>query len=190
VTEGAPSGPVLDSGRLALRPPQPVDYQLLFDWYSDPERVAPFDRFAASTWDGFVAEIEASEKDPASLAARFTVVRKSDGRTIGAVGHYLAHPVLTILDVWYLMGDPSVRGQGYGSEAVGLLVTHLFATRSVARVGATCDVENVPSARLLERLGFRLEGTLRSALYHHGAWHDVRVYGVTRGEWRPPMPRA
>lgn len=175
----------LESARLRLRPPAPSDHQLLFDWYSDPERVAPFDRFTASTWDSFVAEIEASAHDPASLAARFVIELKADGRRIGAVGHYLAHPVLTILDVWYLMGEPNVRGQGYGSEAVGLLVSHLFASTAVARVGATCDVDNVPSARLLEKLGFRQEGTLRSALYHHAKWHDVRVYGITRPEWRP-----
>ncbi len=190
MTDGPPAPPSLETGRLLLRSPAPGDHRLLFDWYADPERVAPFDRFAASTWEGFVSEIESAEKDPASLAARFVIVRKSDGRTIGAVGHYLAHPVLTILDVWYLIGDPSVRGQGYGAEAVGALVTYLFGRFPVDRVGATCDVENLASARLAEKLGFRLEGTLRSGLYHHGRWHDVRVFGVTRSEWRPPAPRA
>jgi RimJ/RimL family protein N-acetyltransferase len=69
-----------------------------------------------------------------------------------------------------------------------LLVDHLFRTEFVERVGATCDVDNVPSYRLLEGLDFRHEGTLRSALFHHGRWHDVRVYGVTRAEWVARSP--
>jgi RimJ/RimL family protein N-acetyltransferase len=87
------------------------------------------------------------------------------------------------------MGDRATRGRGYGREAVRLLTDHLFRTTSVDRVGATCDVENLPSSRLAEGLGFRREGTLKGAFYHHGRWHDVYLYGVTRAEWlRPGAP--
>jgi aminoglycoside 6'-N-acetyltransferase len=102
------------------------------------------------------------------------------------VGWYRAHPVLEYLDIWYLLGEPAERGRGLGREAVYLLVSELFRTQTVDRIGATCDVENLPSARLLERLGFRREGTLRSALFHHARWHDVHVYGITRAEWSSP----
>ena len=82
-----------------------------------------------------------------------------------------------------MLGDRTQRGKGYGKEAVGSLVDYLFHDSNLARVGATVDVGNVPSYRLLEGLHFRREGTLRSALFHHGNWHDVLVYGVTRAEW-------
>lgn len=98
--------------------------------------------------------------------------------------------MLEYTDVWYVLGDRAVRGRGLGRESVRLLTDHLFTASAVERVGATCDVENVPSYRLLEGLGFRHEGTLRSALFHHGRWHDVRVYGVTRAEWTAKAPRG
>jgi len=85
--------------------------------------------------------------------------------------------------VWYVLGDLASRGHGFGKESVRLLTDHLFTSNALERVGATCDVENVASYRLLESLGFRHEGTFRSALFHHGRWHDVRVYGITRAEW-------
>ncbi|HXW66328.1 MAG TPA: GNAT family protein [Thermoplasmata archaeon] len=179
---------VLEGPAVRLRPLAAAEYPLLFSWYNDPEIVAPFDRFEVDTLDTFVAAVESAASDSASLAPRFVVERRERPGPIGFVGYYRAHPVLEYLDVWYVLGDRATRGKGYGREAVGLLVGHLFATTSVERVGATCDVENVPSFRLLEGLGLRREGLLRSALFHHGRWHDVLVYGVTRSEWkaRPP----
>ncbi len=182
--------PVLEGPHLRLRPPAPDDYAAIFAWYNDPEIVAPFDRFTTDTYDGMARSIETAPDDPASLAPRFAVERRDTPGAIGIVGHYRAHPVLEFTDVWYVLGEPSARGHGFGREAVELMVTHLFATGTEQRIGATCDVANVPSYRLLEGLGFRREGTLRSALFHHGGWHDIYVYGVTAPEWAQRRPRA
>lgn len=181
---------VLEGPHLRLRPLVPSDYPAVFGWYNDPEIVAPFDRFSVDTFDAFVRSVETSSGDLSSLAPRFAIELSSEGDVVGVVGHYRAHPVLEYTDVWYVLGEPSSRGKGYGRESVELLVDHLFSAYSLARVGATCDVANIPSYRLLERLGFRREGTLRSALFHHGGWHDVHVYGVTVSEWSDPRQRA
>jgi [ribosomal protein S5]-alanine N-acetyltransferase len=172
-----------DRAVLRLRPLAPADYAGVFGWYNDPDLVSPYDRFAVDTLEEFVREVEAAPGDPASLAPRFAVERIPEHDVIGVVGHYRAHPVLEYVDVWYVLGVPAARGRGYGSEAVRLLIDEVFRTDAVERVGATCDVENAPSYRLLERLGLRREGTLRSALFHHARWHDVFVYGITRAEW-------
>ena len=180
---------VLEGSRVRLRPLTPAEYPSVFEWYNDPETVAPFDRFSVDTFDEFAAAVGAAPSDLTSLAPRFAVERKDERKVVGVVGHYRAHPVLEYTDVWYILGDRAARGKGFGREAVRLMVEHLFATTTPERIGATCDVENVASYRLLEGLRFRLEGTLRSALYHHGRWHDVRVYGITRAEWTSRPPR-
>jgi [ribosomal protein S5]-alanine N-acetyltransferase len=181
---------VLEGATVRLRPADPSEYAVLFGWSNDPEIVAPYDRFATDTLESFVASLEGASDDPASLAPRFVVERRDVAGPIGFVGYYRAHPVLEYLDVWYVLGDRAARGKGYGTEAVGLLIDHLYAVTQLDRIGATCDVENVASFRLLEGLGLRREGTLRSALFHHGRWHDVFVYGVTRSEWLARRPRA
>jgi RimJ/RimL family protein N-acetyltransferase len=182
--------PVLEGPSVRLRPPAAADLEGIFAWYNDPEIVAPHDRFATESFDAFARSIEEAPRDPVSLAPRFVVETKADGAVVGVVGHYRPHPVLEFVDVWYILGRTAARGRGYGREAVGLLTDHLFATETVERVGATCDVENVPSYRLLEGLGFRREGTLRAALFHHSSWHDVYVYGLTRSERPPGRPRS
>lgn len=185
------AAPELVGERVRLRAVGPGDLAVLYRWYNDAEVVAPFDRFAIDTFASFEESIRAAPEDPRSQAPRFVVEPRAEpGRVVGMVGHYLAHPVLEITDVWYVLGDVAARGKGYGQEAVALMVTYLFASQEFGRIGATCDVENVPSSRLLERIGFRREGTLQAALFHHGRWHDVAVYGITRSEWAARSPRS
>ena len=175
--------PVLEGPLVRLRPLAPADYDGVFRWYNDPEIVAPYDRFSVDTYAAFVTGVTTAASDPTSLYPRFVLEPRDDPRVVGVVGYYRAHPVLEYLDVWYVVGDPSVRGRGFGRAGVELLVSHLFATETVRRIGATCDVANAASYRLLEGLGFRREGTLAGALFHHGTWHDVYVYGITGPEW-------
>jgi RimJ/RimL family protein N-acetyltransferase len=180
----------VDGAPALLRPLAADELERVYAWYNEPERVAPFDRFSLEPYDEFARSVREAPNDPSSLAPRLAVVERASGALAGVVGHYRPHPVLEYVEVWYLIGEPSARGKGLGKAAVRLLVSELFRSTSLERVGANCDVDNVPSVRLLEGLGFRLEGTLRSALFHHGRWHDVRLYGITRSEWTDPTRRS
>lgn len=173
-----------------LRPPEPADLPRIYDWYRDPDLVAPFDRYSRESYEEFVESTRRAPEEPASLAPRYVVERRADGLPIGCVGHYRSHPVLDTVEVWYLIGEPSARGHGFGAQAVALLFDTLFADPAIERVGASTDTENGASVRLLQSLGARREGTLRAGQYHHGRWHDVHVYGITRAEWAARPGRA
>lgn len=85
--------------------------------------------------------------------------------------------------IGYTMG-PAHQGRGYASEAAGALVDRLFERLHVHRVAATLDPANVPSARLLERLGFRYEGCGLKAAYVRGEWADDDRYAILAEERR------
>ncbi|HEY6238747.1 MAG TPA: GNAT family N-acetyltransferase, partial [Thermoplasmata archaeon] len=101
--------PVLEGPFVRLRPPKAGDLLTLFAWYNDPETVAPFDRFSVDRFEDFEVALRDAPNDPRSLAPRFVVERKSDPRILGFVGHYQAHPVLTLTDVWYVLGERAER---------------------------------------------------------------------------------
>ncbi len=82
---------------------------------------------------------------------------------------------------------PESQGRGIGREAVGALVDALFDSAGVHRVAATIDPRNVSSARLLEQLGFRHEGSAKAAVAVRGAWEDEDRYALLREDrdaWR------
>ena len=75
---------------------------------------------------------------------------------------------------------PEAQGKGYGTEAVRLLTEHLLAQRGAARVQASTDVDNAPMRRVLEKLGFVYEGTMRSFMPDGEGRRDYALYALTR----------
>lgn len=78
---------------------------------------------------------------------------------------------------------PEVHGEGYGREAVSLLVDYVFEGYAHPAVGADTFADNDASRGLLESLGFTLEGRLRKAEYREGAYRDRVVYGLLHSDW-------
>jgi RimJ/RimL family protein N-acetyltransferase len=75
---------------------------------------------------------------------------------------------------------PEHRGSGIGTAAQRLLVSYLFETTPVVRLQAGTDIDNRAEQRALEKVGFRREGVLRSAVFQRGRWRDVALYSLLR----------
>ena len=74
--------------------------------------------------------------------------------------------------------DRSVAGRGMASLAVALVCDHAFTQVGLHRLQADIRPENLPSQRLVERLGFRQEGLLRRYLDIDGDWRDHLAYAL------------
>lgn len=80
--------------------------------------------------------------------------------------------------------DPAYGGRGLATEAVVALLRYCFGPLDVRRVVATCHAPNVPSWRLMERVGMRRECELRRAALHRTAgWIDGFTYAILAEEW-------
>jgi aminoglycoside 6'-N-acetyltransferase len=88
-----------------------------------------------------------------------------------------------VVDIGFTLG-PAAQGRGYATEAVGELLRYLFQDRSKHKVCADCDTRNDPSWRLLERLGFSREGTLRGGYRDGDEWSHEHLYGLLADTWR------
>ena len=74
--------------------------------------------------------------------------------------------------------DRGVAGRGMASLAVALVCDHAFGPAGLHRLQADIRPENLPSQRLVERLGFRREGLLRRYLDIDGDWRDHLSYAL------------
>jgi len=84
---------------------------------------------------------------------------------------------------------PEWRGRGLGGDAVALLVDHLFRQEGAHRVEMPTDTENVPMRTVAERLGFVMEGVLRSFMPMGGQRRDHCMYAMTRDDWETKRDR-
>ena len=94
----------------------------------------------------------------------FGMVLKETGVMIGSVG--LIDDQLRENDsvrmLGYALGE-AFWGKGFMTEAAGAVVTYGFEEMHLDLISATCYPANVRSGRVLEKLGFRYEGTLAQA---------------------------
>lgn len=119
------------------------------------------------------------------------VVDRRDGRTHGDVAAGFSFASRTA-EVGYTFAA-SGRGHGYATEAIAALVAHLFDDVGVTRVGAGMHPDNIASARVLERNGFRFEGHTKLSFWVGDDNSDDLLYGMTRDDWtawreRPTAP--
>ncbi|REE03660.1 GNAT family N-acetyltransferase [Citricoccus muralis] len=78
--------------------------------------------------------------------------------------------------------DQARAGQGLVPTAVALATDYCFSTLGLHRMEINIRPENVPSRRVVEKLGFRHEGMRRDFLHIDGAWRDHDAYALTAPE--------
>jgi len=78
---------------------------------------------------------------------------------------------------------PQHQGQGYASEMIVMTLRFYFYELGFQKATPHVFAFNAASIRLHEKLGFQLEGRLRSMMYTNGAYHDELHYGMTRDEF-------
>ena len=88
-----------------------------------------------------------------------------------------------VFEIGIEVHDPSARGGGIGRRALALFLDHLFVEERAHRVQLTTDVENPAMRRVAERLGFRLEGTLRGFMPSSDGPRDYLMYAMTKGDF-------
>lgn len=76
--------------------------------------------------------------------------------------------------------DGRLAGRGVMPTALAMVVDHCFAHAGLHRVEANVRPENLPSRRVLEKLGFRQEGLHPRFLFIDGDWRDHLSFAVTR----------
>ena len=79
--------------------------------------------------------------------------------------------------------DQAKAGRGYVPEAVVVLARHAFEDLALHRLQIAIIPRNVASRRVVEKLGFRDEGTARRYLEINGVWEDHIRYAFTSEEW-------
>ena len=116
------------------------------------------------------------------------IIEKKDGTKVGFIFHFHVLHMGTgtkQLEVGYTL-VPNERGKGYGTEALAIIVDYLFLSKDTMRIQAQTDQRNVASHKVLEKAGFKKEGTLRNNFFMRGEWTDDYIYSIIREEWKEP----
>jgi len=113
----------------------------------------------------------------------FFIVEKVDGTKIGHIGGWMHGRAC--MEIGFAL-VPRERGKGYGTEAIQMMVDHLFLEKDIVRVQAPAATGNIASQKALEKAGFSREGLMRKSWHAKGEYIDQYLYSVLREEWKEP----
>lgn len=168
--------------RLEIRVLNLEDAQAFFDYHVLPE-VSQFQGWRPrqlSDAEDFLRENTQVAVNTPHAWLQMAVCLK-DGTLIGDVGIHFLDEYQS--EVGYSL-SPIYQGKGYAIEAVRTVVNYLFSELKKHRVTASVDPDNVPSIRLLEKLGFRKEAHFIKSFRMEDRWADDCIYAILEEEWK------
>lgn len=172
---------LLATTHLTLRPFTTNDATAIYSyWQSD----SGWERFNASVPSHFTENdaqlwvagmIERSREDQPNWG----IVHQDSVVGVVSLSFEQDHKVATI--GYGIHGD--LRGQGLSAEAAQIVINMAFsAYPQLQRIRAQTDAENFASIRVLEKLGFLQEGTVRASQLVKGGFRDGAVFGLLRSD--------
>jgi RimJ/RimL family protein N-acetyltransferase len=175
-----PPDPPLHDDAIRLEPlGQPVALELLA-LLADPD-IVRFTRVPTGADETFVRGWIKRYEDGASEGSRaaFAIHAHDDDALLGWAGIVELDLEARQGELGYLVA-PAARGRGIAGRAVTLLTRWAFDELGLERLELRIDPENVRSARVAERAGYRLEGVLRNLHFKAGLRADVGVWSRLR----------
>lgn len=176
----------IETKRLIIRKFSESDGADLFDYLSKSE-VVKFEPYGTYSYEQALQEAGRRAQDD-----RFYAVALKEGKMIGNI--YLSRGDFDSWELGYVFHN-DFWGKGYALESAKALITNLFKNGQARRIIAMCNPLNVRSWGLLERLGFRREGTFIKNIYFYRdekgnpIWQDTYQYGLLAEEWTPEERR-
>lgn len=133
-----------------------------------PERVREFVRhFTGSTTDIGLA-----------------VILKEGDQHVGNVTLSRINWIHRNAETGLMLGRKDSWGQGYGGEALSLLLDYAFERLGLRKIIGHAVADNQTSIAMVQRLGFRIEGTLREHYFVAGTFHDGVILGLFQHEFQ------
>jgi RimJ/RimL family protein N-acetyltransferase len=175
---------LIEGERIRLRAIERSDLAQFVRWLNDSDVRAGLDIFLPFSLDEEERWYERMLETPADEHPLAIEARDGDAwRSIGDCGFHSIDWRSRSAETGIVIGDKNYWNQGYGTDAMQLLLKHGFDTLNLNRIYLRVFSNNARAIRCYEKAGFVQEGRFRQAHYQDGEYQDVLVMSVLRSEW-------
>jgi RimJ/RimL family protein N-acetyltransferase len=168
----------LEGEKVILTPIEEEDAEFIRQMENNPEVRYSLFLFKPLT------KIEAEKKVQNMIASpdimMFMILDKEKKQIIGQTGFVRIDFVSRAAVFYIAIHEKANRSKGLGTESTKLMVDFAFNTLNLNRIQLHVNTENLPAVHIYEKTGFKIEGTLRQAMYHGGKYCDFYVMGMIK----------
>jgi len=173
---------ILKTKRLILRPFIQADTQAVVAISTNPgvsrymqDMIYPADQ-EASAWISMLAHLH----DPAAPFIVLAIVPKDNLEPVGYIGLHPKEELDNAVEILYAIVDDA-QNQGYATEAGKAVINWCFEATDTPFITAIVKPDNLPSARVIQKLGFEQHG--EATIPYNGKetlFHYYRLTALTR----------
>ncbi len=113
----------------------------------------------------------------------FAIIDREHGRPVGVAAYLRVTPDAGSIEVGHLAFSPALQETTMATEAMALMMAHVFDDLGYRRYEWKCDALNGPSRRAADRLGFSFEGIFRQAMVVKDRSRDTAWFSIVDREW-------
>jgi ribosomal-protein-alanine N-acetyltransferase len=173
-----------NTDRLCVRQMRLSDAEAVFEFKSDHLVTDLYGQEPHRTIDESRAWLQRRVNDYALRDSIFWVITlKDDDTAIGECCLWNFDPGFKCAEIGYELHS-NYWNKGLMGEALSEVLAYGFLEMGLHRIEASPFADNIQSQKLLLKLGFRLEGTLRERNFFHGRFLDQQYYGLLSEEWK------
>lgn len=176
----------LSGERINLRPLESEDLAQLQCWCNDPEIRSLTGETRPSSRSALEKYYQRLQEDENRVW--FAIEVRATGQIIGECGLLRMFPDWRTTDLSIILGERSAWRQGYGSEAIRLLLDYAFGFLNMHRVAIGVVGFNTAALRFYEKAGFQREGVQREGYFHNHHYHDFVMMSILEDEFRARNP--
>lgn len=184
-----PDLPEITKGQILLRKICISDAEDLLECLSDPAVTERMMHCPVNTLSNMKKRIDAYLREYENHAgARFGVVSRETGKMIGSVMLTpIQYPARAMLGFYV---NRAYWGSGFAKDMVCAAINFGFSQAGLQRIEANCFVENIASARVMERAGMQCEGISEDYYFVHGCLKSVMRYAILKRNWEKKDGKA
>jgi RimJ/RimL family protein N-acetyltransferase len=113
----------------------------------------------------------------------YAVIDLATGKAAGVASYLNINLAAGSIEVGGIAYSPALQRRAAGTEAMYLMMRHVFDELGYRRYEWKCNALNAPSRAAAERYGFRFEGIFRQADVVKGRNRDTAWFSITDSEW-------
>ena len=167
---------------IRLRPLEKRDIELKVKWYNDTEVNKTL---VLSEELELEKSLEWFDRAVQDDSRRDFIIETKDGEPIGLTGLRKIDRLHGTAECFCVIGDKSFWGKGIGTKVHSLLIQWAFDELNLHKIWAVVYTNNAAVLKLVKKLGFEIEGTLREEKYIGGKRIDLLRIGVLCNEFKP-----
>lgn len=173
---------MISGERIYLRAWERTDLETFTRWFNDPEVTVnlgnAYPALSTAKEEQFLEQALLDDK-----RRHYCIVLREGDLLIGNCSFHEIDTFQRSAEIGIVIGEKDYWSQGYGREAVSMLLEIGFEGLGLNRVQLLCYDFNARARRAYEAVGFVEEGRMRHSHFVAGAFHDMVIMSVLAEEY-------